>query len=561
MKNIKKLLALVLALAICAAFALPAFATNAPTSVTNKLTFTDANPNHTYKVYQILAGDVAKGTTGELTLSNIAWGTGVVKDSITVKYPNPQDLVVALNTDKSETGVNSIAKNLIDTLTTDNTKIITLSGEASYEQEVDGGYYLIVDEGLTNGEKPTDPENYVDYVSAYLMQIVGNVDFKIKTTETTSDKDIVANPGADELEYVDSKGYNIGDTVTFSLKANVPADQLNKYENYMLRFNDTMSKGLTFTTGQEMGLNVYHVVTGEDGENTTKIGATTDKIIESTESLGTSIAYQTGDGNTVTVLIPNLFDLINDPIPTEGSILVEVIYTAMLNKDATIYPYGEGEEANKNQATLDFSNNPNSDTDYGTTPPSDVYPYTFEIDGTKVDGQNGGLKLAGAVFQLKDENGSVLEFIKTTVDGKDKYTLYSTNAFPMIPEGAEKVDSISSDTDGKFVFEGLKEGKYTLVEITPPTGYNKLDYDLLIDISATYENGGVVLKHTETEVRDGKPGTPTEAADYVGVTVKNNQGSTLPSTGGIGTTIFYVVGAVLVVGAGVLLFTKRRIKN
>lgn len=133
-------------------------------------------------------------------------------------------------------------------------------------------------------------------------------------------------------------------------------------------------------------------------------------------------------------------------------------------------------------------------------------------------------------------------------DGSPKYVMEGEN-----PKKYTVVETVTSGEDGKFNFGGLAAGTYTLVETKAPAGYNKLEKDITVKVDAEINEEAKEVKWSVTV--DGN------AVDGTAITVENNKGSTLPSTGGMGTTILYIVGAVLVVGAGVVLFTKRRMSN
>ncbi len=281
-------------------------------------------------------------------------------------------------------------------------------------------------------------------------------------------------------------------------------------------------------------------------------------------------------------------------IDEEGNIVVEVTYYAMLNA-LEFKPSVDGEgNPIKNQVELDYPNSPESDgTGSSTSEPTDVPVYTFKIDGVKVDKENN--KLAGAVFELKtsaEESDSAILFVEDgdnyiqwnsgaysevqnaegenagkyvwkkigekKVEGKDEYQpVYETDdsgelkTYPVVTQ-------VTSDSNGAFSFGGLKDGTYYLHEIKAPAGYNKLDKPRKIEIIPEFNEDG---KLTDVKYKlDDEEVTANEGQTVV-IAIENNKGSTLPSTGGMGTTILYIVGAVLVVGAGVVLFTKRRMSN
>lgn len=554
MKNIKKLLALVLALAICAAFAVPALADNDnPVAVTTP-TITIQNPDtaHTYRAYQILKGDVATEVEGEnqkSILSNLDWGNAYPEGS-TKPYESVDALVNALNADGAD--VASIAKKLAGS-------IEGLSGtyyeleSPKYSVEVPGGYYLIVDFSST---RPTGDPNEV--YSAYVMQIVTTTPITLKTELPTLDKTMT--DGENEVVVGDK---NIGDDINFTLTASVGSGYLHQYKlgknndgngTYKMVFTDTMSDGLTF----KGPIQVFY------GENTTPVS---DELYSVVYKKGDTVVDMTGDnvdkdGLTFALTITDLFKILGEEKDWPKNVVIKVKYTATLNDKAKVYtgPSGENqpEDVNINTARLDYSNNPNNDGE-GHTPDEEVKIYTFRMNGLKIDGEDKTITLEGAEFNLYkakevtndegkkvyQEDGEALKFVYDETTKEYKHTTSGGSA------------TVKSGEDGSFNFVGLEDGKYLLVETKAPAGYNKIEAGIPLDIVAQYKPSGET--GTVNEVIDSITVPRVETNDYF--EVLNNKGTNLPSTGGIGTTIFYIVGAVLVVGAGVLLFTKRRTSN
>ena len=279
------------------------------------------------------------------------------------------------------------------------------------------------------------------------------------------------------------------------------------------------------------------------------------------------------DGQSFTLTIPDI-----NPLDAHGNPANYVIitYSATLNQNADI-----GLNGNENTAYLEFSNDPNGDG-LGRTAEDTVIVFTYELDGTKVDGETQAA-LQNAQFVLL--NGAKSE-AAVVVDGKvTEWIKFGTQAdgtkleIPTTYEGwttlAQQHNGLilTSDENGLFNIAGLDDGTYFLREIQAPNGYNLLENDVELVITATTANG---------QEWDGDPATaleglnmtfnvvdaeevPTEVEGVlvggtVGITVENNRGATLPETGGMGTTLFYIIGGLLVVGAGILLVVRIRMK-
>ncbi|HIX65213.1 MAG TPA: LPXTG cell wall anchor domain-containing protein [Candidatus Anaerotruncus excrementipullorum] len=219
---------------------------------------------------------------------------------------------------------------------------------------------------------------------------------------------------------------------------------------------------------------------------------------------------------------------------------IVVTYTATLNEGATI-----GGAGNPNTVKLEYSNNPNQggEGDTGKTPENKVTVFTFQLNIDKKDEKNQPLKGAGFTLYKYDADAEGEE--------ADKWSLVGTEI---------KGEDLTS-----FTWEGLDAGRYKLVESTTPSGYNTME-DIEFTITATFSDEDPVsvdalnVAVTENPNLAEQPVMSTDRdSGTISSTVVNESGAQLPSTGGIGTTIFYVVGGVLVVRAVVLLIAKRRV--
>lgn len=206
-----------------------------------------------------------------------------------------------------------------------------------------------------------------------------------------------------------------------------------------------------------------------------------------------------------------------------------VYYSATLNENANIVVDG-----NDNTVYLSYGEDSTWETaEHKTT------TYTWKMDVLKFTNQGTKTPLAGAKFQLLDKDGNAIKF--TEVAGA------AVPTYKVDKDGT--VDTITTDANGKFEFVGLDEGAYKLHETEAPAGYNKLAADLDVVITSTYDEAALTATY---EINEDTPAT---------IEVENKTGGLLPETGGIGTTIFYIVGITLMLGAGIILISKKRMAS
>lgn len=381
------------------------------------------------------------------------------------------------------------------------------------------GYYLVV--AVDEVPSTADPNVTVTALAA-LTTTNPTPTIDLKADAPTIEKKVRENQNA---TWDDLADYNVGDSVEFLLTGTVPT-QLTGYTNYYYRFHDTLSAGLTVNQGSV-------VVYGEGGleaGGTFDEGAVVDPSNYTVEFTGL------GDGCDMHVTLNSAYVMAN---PGEH---VYVYYTAEVNEDAlisnnvTINP-------NTNTANIEFSNNPYNDDDRDKTPDDKVRVYSYGFNVFKHDDENQ--PLAGAEFMLYTDDACLHE-VPLIADGTNTYRV------PTDDETGAVIHSITTDATGTFVINGLDAGTYYLKELTPPDGYYALDDPIKVTITAVRgdEAGEQVVNDVQISQDD--------TLDVTQVAVLNSTSPLLPTTGGMGTTIFYVVGAVLVVGAGVGVVVKRR---
>ena len=463
----------------------------------------------TYDVYQIFTGDLYNGV-----LSNVKWGqnsTGTVGEAVDQTI---LDALAAVNS-KSDTEKLTVIQTYVNF---DSTAIGTVSD--SNPLTVPTGYYLIKDNGPVN-----DGEAY----SLYVVQVVGPTTISPKVGTTTSDKkvkdtnDSTANSTTD---WQDSADYDIGDAVPFKLSATIAQDYTSYTHGYKLTFHDKEDAGLSFNKNS---VKVY-----VDGTLIT----TGYEVV--TEGL-------TG-GCTFEVRFANLKDIAS----VEAGSIISVEYTSTLNNQAVI-----GSTGNKNTSHVTYTNNPNDEQtgEGGKTRDDVVIVFTYQTIVNKVT-KNPAYDASKDTGKTGTDSDGNKEFISLKGAG---FTLYKKNA-------SGRYEAVGSELKGAdmttFTWSGLDDGDYKLVETTTPSGYNTIP-DIEFTISAGHVDGDIPSLNTLSG--NVASGTATFTAvvndGSLSTDVVNNSGAQLPSTGGIGTTIFYVLGSVLVIGAAVLLVTKKRMST
>lgn len=523
-KAIKKLLAALLAVAMVCAMAIPAFAYNIKE---------DINKDHSFEAFQIFKGDVEGNK-----ISNATWGSNItnpdvflskLKEDSTIgsqfsKATTDQDVLAVIskwsNSDNDSIAfARFVCKYLYPTADANPTHAAIGNHTLHFD---DAGYYLIVD---TTYFKPGD--SYVAYNSFMLTvtQANWNVDVTPKVEKPSVKKEVYDNQDgtSNEAGFGSSADHAINEEFKFKLTATLPASNVHVYDyydKYTVIFNDTLSEGITFDR-----LDTVEITNG-----------TTSQVIDSNKyTLYEKQPYLTLGIDDVKTCASGLN--LND------GATITVTYTAHLNDKAFVNTTSGSSTENKNSVQLQYSNNPkDSEAYWGFTPESEVRVYTYQLNNTKYrDDDTTGNELAGAGFRLYSD--------KDCTEEQEVKLYKKDNFYYPIKDATDKAqDAVEmfSDEHGQFNVKGLDAGTYYLKETNPPAGYSACA-DKKIVISAT---------HTEYNVNlSGESNLNNKI-----INIKAG-GITLPSTGGIGTTIFYVVGGGLMVAAIVLLVTKKRMEN
>ena len=378
--------------------------------------------------------------------------------------------------------------------------------------------------------------------------------------EATDDVAKIGGYTEDKKNWNDVADYCIGDSVPFKLYGTMPQD-IGNYNHYYYKFTDTLGKEFTAPTSVTIKVNNVPI----------------EKPVNS--DIFTSITKDKDGVTTITVTFEDVKEVIEavskrDALPTD---VVTIEYNAVLNSKAVI-----GLPGQENKVDLTYSNNPNvsykpnggsgDDTpgtpntpstppetpgEEGKTPEDKVIVFTYEADFTKVDAVTKN-PLSGVEFKLKRlQEGSTTEYEYVTLNSDGKVTGWN-------PTGT----TITSDSNGQFKIIGLDDGEYKLEETKPLQDYNPIADTTLIISAGTVNNQtwngtpAEALKsfkykignsaEAETEIKENLTGVKASG------TIENKKGSSLPSTGGIGTTLFYVCGGAMVAVSGIFLITKKR---
>ncbi|MBO5319301.1 MAG: isopeptide-forming domain-containing fimbrial protein [Ruminococcus sp.] len=543
--------------------------------------------NHTFKAYQIFTGTLNADTNATgFVGGEVNWGSSIsdkaafitalqgasfgsdeinaAMDALVADAGDTQssayDVALAIEKITSSSDKNLLAKTIAGLTLGEAAGTSTANNEngSATINNLGAGYYIVKDETtIGNG----------DASSRFILKLTDNTPVTIKTDAPTLEKKIWHNDGGaptvgdfasteptfntDVLGngWADVGDNQIGDTIYYVIKTAVP--DMSQYDTYKYIIHDEMDDGLT------MG-EVSNIVYFSDAEGATAV------VIDKTNKVqitGNDFKVDFGDLKTV--------------LPNANGGYIYTYYTAILNADAEVSASANATQNNPNTAYLVYSNNPNvsgsGDTgNTGQTAPDTVYDWTYTFNASKVDEK--GAALPGATFELREnsEEGAAISLVEITdvddlkvngiteLDPNTKYFRIATSADTNGDTSftSEKVGEVVKNN---FVFIGLDDTKtYTLVETNAPADYNEANpVDLTLSNSYEKDTPSNPLGSEVTEITYKVDGT----ASPTGATIINRKGTSLPGTGGIGTTVFYLGGGAMVAVAGIYLISKKRMKN
>ena len=608
MKNVKKIMALMLAMVMVLSMAVPAMAHTTGSTVTgNKFTYegTDATTNGvikmsnatedvTYTLYKVFDAtyDAEDSTKVAYTVK-----AGALKDALAL---DPDYFTVGATPDGAgnysvtrtgttdpDTGKFTPTKNdaevitYIQTLTANFANIgaikSTVNGEITWEKIPYGYYYISPD-------KPTSPKAAVTIDT-------------VNPTVTVIDKNQVITDEKDIIETVDGKEIKkkvneagLKEDIDYRITVNATNyDKEKKIYKYVIC--DNIEAGMTFKAGTAPVIKVDGTAVPADQYT---IKYYTDKT-KTTEVTGSDLS--TAQYFEISILWTDTGKWSGTHLHASNSVLT-IEYTAFLdpNKREQLVVGGTN-DGNTNEAQVKWYSDIKDQEEEPEEPNGknpEKYTDTFTTELTILKKDQDGKALQGAEFTLTGPQGAVVitkteSFVKDasgaywklkdgtyttqdpdeTIDGKpvdkDKYESLTdkykvTTTYSVVGADQTSTDiKVEVGTDGKATFTGLGAGKYKLVETKVPAGYNKVD-DIEFEITMTEEDDASTSSKTGKIVKfdTDNDDITVEADNTLSMDIINKKGTELPSTGGIGTTMFYVVGSILVIGAAVLLISKRR---
>ena len=540
-KAIKKLLAALLAVAMLCAMAIPAFAG----------TEGDITTWHSFSAFQIFKGDVEGNDIKDFKISNVTWGSNIADNPaafldqlkadstlgtqfqfIDATDANTAQKVLEVISKWDDSDANSIAfarvvcHYLYPDANATPEPAVKGGGGSDHIHFDEAGYYLVVD------TTPFNPGDFDHAYNSFLLMVTHanwNVPITPKAEKPSVKKEVFDNfdnqDGTSTGDFGSSADHAINEKFQFKLTATLPASTdhaYDYYDKYTVCFKDTLSEGITYDGPDSV------VIKSNNNTHDTTIDPS--KYTIDTKNLENQNYFEVNIHDVKACAKDAGFDL------NDGA-TITVTYTAHLNDKAYVNTRS-GSTENKNSVQLQYSNNPRPGEYWGTTPKSEVYVYTYQLNNTKRAEKEDGTPLPGAGFRLySNEACHDEDEIKLKMNDDGTYSRdFSTEG-----KGVEMI----SGQDGQFNVKGLDAGTYYLKETTPPSGYSACANKEIV-ISATHNGNHVELDSSKLSTT---------------IINKKDGGITLPSTGGIGTTIFYVVGGGLMVAAIVLLVTKKRMEN
>ena len=522
MKKMKKLLSMVSAAIMLIAMTTTVFAATTVTKPAGDTT-------HTYSVYQIMTGTV----DGDGNISSALWGENAASGY--TGAVNATDLATIKSASSTNREILNIVEPFVDV---ESTPFATIAADGTISKDLTSGYYLVKDTTVING----NDEN-PDSLNTYVIKVTDGTNLVITEKRDVPEltKTVKQNSTADanSISTVDTHGavadYAVGDSIEFKLKATLPSNYAD-YKYYVCTFKDEMS-GLKYKDG--MKVEIF------DNSNASR------GVVKATEYSG----VPTAGAKLFNLAMGNLVDGVNVTNGTVDSTIylvpsdyIVVTYNAELDTNDVQY-----NKANLNGASLLYSSNPNAANggDLDKTPKKKAVVFTYKVSPKKVD------KLSGDIIN------NVTFYLRESIAVDAKYGKLIDGVFDSWVTNKSDATVLSSGSTGSFDIKGLDEGTYALEEIAAASNYIKLD-PFTFTISAYWVTDATdvyALDSTKKLITTSDTANTSTAINSDEILVQNTPISALPTTGGIGTTVFYVVGGIMMVAATVLLVIKKKMSK
>ena len=464
---------------------------------TYKLTLTNTVEGHTYEVYQVFSGTLST-KEGKKVLSDLKWGSGVKEGAYKETAKAKADTLT------DELAARAFAKELVDEKKlSDPTQTVQSAADKTEITGLAAGYYLVKD---TDNSLKGKNDSY----TAYILQVVGDATTSVKSDVPSSEKkvkDINDSTDTETTGWQDAADWDIGDEVPFKIEGTLPSNY-DKYKTYTLKFHDKEQEGLTFKL------------------DTVKV------FIDDVEiKTGFQVVEKPGDGDTFDVVFENL-----KTTSAKNGSKVRVEYKSVLNENANL-----GKPGNKNTMYMEFSNNPNNEQggETGKTPEDTVIVFTYKVSVNKVNEKNESLE--GAEFTLE----------KRVKPNSDEW---------------KTITKVSGTAGDVFEFTGIDDGEYRLTETRAPDNYDRLSKPIYFTVTAGHVDGANPYLDTFSgNITDGNVGNMAFNANIengiLSTTIQNKPGSSLPETGGMGTTVLYAAGTLMILAAAAFLVMKKKAES
>ena len=556
MKAIKRILSI--ALVVMMMTAMMVVPTNAAGySITVK------NSNHIFEAYQIFSGTLHEGV-----LNNVKWGSGIGDT-------NGAALIEALKLDgtigsyfTSATTAAHVAEALEKNFTGSTNELAytdifatyvaqklttpfgtsSVSGGDSVVSGLTEGYYILLDKGVDGSGTLEDGDAY----NKYIVQVSNNVSVTPKKAAPTMTKTANRNEGG---TYTEAVSASIGDTVYFKLEGKLH-DRMGDYKKYYYKVVDTLPAGLTFDSIASIGVFNVNNTDSATGDSTDYIPAAdladAAKLLADWGITVTAPAAGTKGGQVI-IEFDDIKSVVEGltGVAVEANDYVIIKLKTIVNEDIDIGLDDLLKPGNVNKVQLTYSNDPNDWANYktkvGTTAEDTAYVYCYGVQIKKVNTSNTSEVLPGAKFVISRMEGTTTKY--ATVDANGVLTGWVTD----IASATELV----TDSSGLATITGLASGGYKIKETQAPAGFNNLPSDISLDIEAKTDTNNVLNSLSGKPVGGGTA-AGDETTGLVTLTIGNSKGTVLPSTGGMGTTLFYALGGALMLGAAAVLVIKKR---